>query len=368
MTISITAFTPWADNWFQDTLLATHLGTSPNAYSKRNPSDRLVFTTSDASAVIQGLVYDIPQNLSAYVDGVYYASVAFTGSFTNQLQTLTLPNDGHVHTIELEEEGVSITGIGSSGCNIQIIPYAAPANRVISYGDSIEVGYNVTGRFGLGWWQLCRRAEQSTFSLLNDSYAGACFWDDNRDGTHQDAWVASLAPAIDGTSKTILIVDRMTNDFGTAGTWNSTGYGAGLLATLTKLHTAYPTLQVYLKTCLLHGAGSFYPAGEAAVNTFGETVAAYRTAGAAAIAAANTALGTSFGVLDGTAMGLLSLSSDGLHPNNAGHATLAAWAVAHWFPLFNPAPPPPRPPPKLYQVTVGGKTLTAGGKVLQFSR
>lgn len=325
-TVSITAQTATLTGWIQDSLKYINHGTSPNAYVEHDVSARYELYTSDTTLAGFAVVYDIPSVLTIYVNGVKNQSFVFGGgtSTTKQAFSVTLPAGANKY-IEIEEEGVSITDIGSSGCNISLVPYYAPRRRVIIYGTSIDVGYGVSVTFSKGWVQLLRHALGGTYGIINNSAPGAAFNDNNLNSGATSAWVASLASRIDGTIETVLFDDRETNDYGGAsgGLWTASAYGAARTAAYVALHTAYPSLKIVHQTAITRTT----PA-EGTANTLGNTLADYR---AASIAAAS---GLSYvSNVSGTAITGVVLA-DGLHPADAGHATIAAYEEAnYWNPL-----------------------------------
>ncbi len=132
---------------------------------------------------------------------------------------------------------------------------------------------------------------------------------------------------VDGTVETIFYTDRQVNDYGgaTGNVWSAAAYGAACQSLYTKLRAAYPAIKVYQQSAIIRTT----PA-EGTPNVNGNSLAQYRAAGIAAVAAANAAAGATFCFnLDGT-VPTIALA-DGMHPSTAGHAAYSSYAVSNWF-------------------------------------
>lgn len=323
MSVQITAFTAVQDSWIHDTLTKTPAGIAPNDYKVHSFQARYLVQTSDTSITIQGVWPFYYNAITIWVNGAIFQR-AVPSIFTTK-QTMVISGLPYgAKTIEIVEEDASLTGIGSAGCNITLTPYYAPEKRIILYGTSIDVGLYASNT-NLGWSELVRHRMPVGYRISNNSYAGAAVFDNNSNQAAQDAFIASLASGYDGIQGTEFWLFRETNDYGGA-SWTAAAFKAAVTRLYTQLRASYPTIQVKTISALLRTS----PA-EGTPNALGESLAMFRAAGAAAGAAANSSARVAFcSDLSGTAMGQLT-TTDGLHPDTAGHDALASFAAANWF-------------------------------------
>ena len=237
---------------------------------------------------------------------------ALTSSTTgNQTWTVTLP--AGYKTVELISSAKGTgDGIGnflknvSFGSSTGVPVKVSTINRLFIDADSIGQGIGASVPVFEGWTALLR--DHWRGSVMVEGWAGRQLYDIAGDSTKRSNQVAYVT----AQNPSVYILDLMVNDWQQAN-WSASAFGTGLAAYLDALHTAAPSLKIYVKSAIV-------APNETSANSAGSTLPDYRSAEATVCSSR-----TWVTCVDGSVM--LTLSDlTGLHPHTRGHAKLeAAW-------------------------------------------
>jgi lysophospholipase L1-like esterase len=313
----------------------------PNDYHLWQP-DKGAFLGNPSPATSRRLVIDVPAGVtalqvravpfddvsiaspnfqvSAYVDGVFAGTLTYTGALgLATASTLTISNPGASHVVELEETA-SIVGVVGIGGTVSIRSATAPQVRVVFVGDSIPRGFT-TSAPDKAYPKLLRRSLPANYGVTSWAIPSKLFATDASSGPRITQSVARVAACCDGTVKNIIIPILGTNDYGIGNVLAAT-FQSQLDAWVVAMNASVPAAKILIGSLLCRSVESANGAGSTAPN--------YRTAQQAVVTAHSTFCtyfeqgGTAILPDTGT-----TYMTDGLHPNDTGHALLApAWRVA----------------------------------------
>ena len=190
-----------------------------------------------------------------------------------------------------------------------MLPNPSVARRLSVYSDSIGNGAlaDLTARHG--WIGLLRATYSGRISV--EGWGGKTLYEDS-------TVIAATAARLVGlcfSATTKEVWDECGYNDYSNGDWTSAAYGTAVAALYDAIHAADPSVRIYCQTQLITST-------EAATNSKGEAITAYRAAKAAA------AVGRSWvTVVDGTTL-MAAGQLSGVHPNTAGHAAIAAAIAA----------------------------------------
>ncbi len=356
-------YSPAIPAWFRDTpARMTLVTTGPDnfyfteAFPRVNvwlpPGAGTSFTVEAIYNPSQGITLDPQNNIgvrtSADPTGLtgltYNQTIASPPSpplNTRQQVTITLP--AGTRFVELTGNG-NITGL--SAASYYVDPAPTVQRQAVVGGDSIACG-NSASPVHLGMYQDAFRHGSrfdgvDIFAIsgyLLFAYQGA-----------ETALAATWSARMVGTVENVLINEMGTNDFG-RDFWNAADYQISLGRAYDAFHVTNPTTQIWHIQMGHRGT-------ETAQPVHLSTLADFYTANVAV--AATRPYVTLIPPLWSQAE-IVANSSDGLHPNTALHAIAGARLVALFpaIPVVPPTPPAPR------RITVQGRSVLAGGKLLR---
>lgn len=289
--------------------------------------------------------------IGIYVDGVAknpaYAPNNVDGTLTYISDAVDLTMSAGSKVIDLVEGGHSkpnntpeivtqITGFRiplAAMLSVTAAP-GAPTRRCVVYGDSISSG-DTASKPTLAWNVLMRTTYPGRVTTYSWGYRGLS--DDvgaDQSPTSVGPFDASVLAAVlvaacDATGPGAIneiILNCITNDYGlltsgNVGKCSAASYGARLAALADAIHALNPNIKIWIGNARKRVA----PASEAA-NFFGNTLSDYCTQ-CANVVTARAGWSTPPSLIDFYSE-TLSYAADGLHPDDAGHATDYAFVKA----------------------------------------
>lgn len=300
-----------SDSAFWDTRLFRVAGVAPNQSTTHDYQARLVFDTT-AEAITIGGERNPFSTLDVFVNGQSYANPTMSGTPTSAgVATVTLPPGQK--RLELQEALVNVTSV-MFDAPAYLVPPVAPAERAIFLGDSIVEGSEVSPMSG-AYVSLLRH--RGVFGgVYNLGVSGRKLLATMGTAAQQDALVTYLAPYIDGTDRNVLVIALGTNDYGLAtAAQTPAAYALAAAQGVTKIHSAYPSLELYFLTP--------WPRSVETVNAAGATLEDYRMSGMLSVGALGFV-----NVIDGNKVTLTTV--DGLHPDTAGNLVIADYLQTYF--------------------------------------
>lgn len=311
MVYSLSGFTTIVPAQFWDTATPALSGSAPNQYYRCDWFSRVVIQTSSTSLIVEAVplgsgAYD---EISLWVNGVYNQTLTFTGAInTKQQLTATLPAGDKI--VELVNDAF-LTGISAASYTIQLPPVAV-ASRLVEWGDSIGRGYYASpfgsshmpngirqsGRYG-GCTNLCNPGD----ALFNYEAAIPAL---------VTFILARFADCSAGTR--VLFLEMVTNDYG-LDQWSASSWAPVYASLLDQLHAADPALRILCNKGLARTDIGAQP-------VHGSTFADFQSG--VVTAASTRSWCQVLTVPSYTTADLV----DNVHPNNGGHAKIAAAVVA----------------------------------------
>lgn len=274
-----------------------------------------------ATAIDFTINSDIYSYYPAFAEvGIYLNGEPFTSILTNSSQKtrrLTFPAGTKQITIV---NGLQ-TSLGTTpirGTYLQRLDANAAMSRVLPtydstlvvYGDSIAVGADADIPTFHGW-VMRLRALRPDLNVCLEAWGFRSLDDDTKTTELRD----DLVDRIESYSPDYIYQAIGTNDFGISKASAATT-GTRYASLLTDLNAAAPSAQIYCQTPLSR-------TDENTPNTFGNTLANYRTAIASAVSGkAYCTLVNGPSIMTNTRM------PDGVHPDNAGQDLQAAFVAA----------------------------------------
>lgn len=272
------------------------------------------------------LQVELYTSIRSYYAGFAHLSVEAAGDWTiadstvdNAVNTalVTVPGSG-LRQVRISDQITSLilgTVRGTwlrrvtavDGSVLRVVPPPTVTARWVAYGDSIAAGQ---GDIGVsagreGWLPRVRQGEPG-LSVAIEAYGGRCLHDDYVGGafTALIARLVSLAADCTDPAQVTIYIAIGTNDFGLAKWSNVADFQTAYQTLLTAIRAALPSARIVCQTPIARtDVGS---------NGFGQTIAQYRTAVTAALAASGISNATS---LDGTTLVASGeLNADGVHP------------------------------------------------------
>lgn len=311
-------YDPLNFNYANDYLsIDSHYGFSAYCYSA------LDYDTAATSVVVdyynQGVIGGYV-SLGVYVNGVYHSEIAPPGAGANAATVSLPPGSKRVSIFNSAASGNG-AGVYAVQSNIRNITFNAPATSVAAptdllvYGDSVATGGHGSPLVQHAWPLLLRYQYGRDVAVYAES--GRSFKTDYDHVSYGSGFRDPFVETVRGYSPAALWMAMGVNDYGQAA-WNAVVFGIAYAATLDALHTALPSLHIYAQSPL-------NPAAGAAANAVGSTLQDYCNAIQAACvgrAWVTYVNGATIITSPGTEL------TDGVHPNNAGNATYAAFADA----------------------------------------
>lgn len=291
---------------------------APNAYAYSTLYYDTTATSVDVSYYCHGIISGYV-SLGVYVDGVYYSQITPSGSGAATATVSLPPGSKRVGIVNSAMSG-NTAGNYATGTQVAGVTFNAPADkyqypstgRVLVYGDSVSTGGHASPLIQNAWVMLLRGMTSTDISLYGES--GRAFKTDyDNTGTARSTFVN----IVQGYNPAVLWMAMGVNDYGQAN-WTASAFGTAYAATLDALHAALPSLQIYAQSPLnlLFGL---------VPNALGDTLQDYRDA--IQTACTGRAWVT---YVDGSTIitDTVTELTDGVHPNNAGNATYAAFVKA----------------------------------------
>ena len=263
-------------------------------------------------------------NPGLYIDGVWSTELAL--STQSGINAFAINLDGAAHTVEVWngfqnfKQGAfaySYSVTGGSG-TVTVNPVTVTPRMAVIYTDSIGCAGLANPLTQLGWVPRLRPLYPGRFAI--EGWGGRSVWTDS--GTLPDMQglgsmanvAARLVGAVSGATTREILIQIGYNDWGFNGTglWSATSYGAALTTLRNAIRALDASALIYLASPVLSGS-------EGIANSFGNTLADYRTQ--CATVASGQPLVT---FVDGTAlMTSAGIGGDAIHPTNTGHQAIA---------------------------------------------
>lgn len=302
----------------------------------RNSHTRVILRTNAPYVYAQAyakLGSGVQNGIGVKVNGVAQSPIVpASGGAQTDYKKITLSTSG-MQTVEFTTSmatDAGLTGNASgwylnfldailvpTGYFAEVIYPATPKNRIVFYGDSIPSGYGPTNPPLDGFPQHIRRGFHGS-SVFECASSAALFRDTKSPGAFPatDVQVSNLvnrlAKHFGGGSSGILYITIGVNDWvGTAsGTMSAANFEILAGQVLDGFHLQCPNVQVVWQSPLATST-------QANTNTFGDALAAYRTAISNACAVASRAKWATY--VDGTSIISAGTdTTDGTHPNDLG--------------------------------------------------
>lgn len=279
-------------------------------------------TSVDVTYICDALISGGYTSLGIYVDGAYYTQVTPSGAGTFTA-TVSLP-EGY--------KRVGILNSAATGNSAGVYPtqsrvtnvefnnsaqaYDFPTTgRILIYGDSVATGGHASPLVENAWPLKIRAQTGEDVCVYAES--GRSFKTDYDHASYGDAFRDTFVKTVEGYAPATLWMAMGVNDYNQAA-WTAAAFGTAYAATLDALHTALPSLQIYAQSPL-------NPAYGAVANAQGDTLQDYCDAIQTACtgrAWATYVDGSTIITDPGTEL------TDGVHPDNAGNATYAAFVIS----------------------------------------
>jgi len=302
-------------------------------YTYHNPFARLVVVTSATRGALEVhsslyAAYPTRTPISIRVNGAHYTTVNVDGDHRRYVP-FGLPSgrDKVVEFVMPGQDRTSTQGVLAfvQGVYVRRLmlndtwAYVTPStsNLLVVYGDSIAAGFMADIPSRDAWTVRWRQARGPSKALRVEAWGSRSLHEDASTAPLRAALVARLTA---GSPATIWLAIG-TNDYGQAGNWSAANFGTAYAALLDDLHAALPGAAIYCQTPLVRAS----PFTEAA-NSYGDTLGAYRTQIATAVAA-RTAYAT---LVDGTAILTSGQLYDGVHPSPAGHLAYQTYVTTNY--------------------------------------
>jgi lysophospholipase L1-like esterase len=239
---------------------------------------------------------EVTTSVSVYVAPTFPANYHPYGQYSGQATTL----------------GVIVP----QGSVFNIRPPPTTQSRIVILGDSKDVGLYAGNATTQGWPAILRQSFPS-ISILVESVSGLSLYATSQTTAIQQTGIAALAQ----TQPTAVLFALGRNDwYGTGeGTQSAADYQTMAGAWLDDFHAASPMTTIWAMSTTLESVLQ-----EAATNSFGSLLSAYRTA----MSAACSARSTWCNFIDGTTVTGWSQTTslaDGIHPNAIGSYQIATW-------------------------------------------
>lgn len=295
-------------------------GFAPNAFAYSTLYYDTTATSVDVSYYCHGIISGYV-SLVVYFDGGYYSQITPSGSGAATATVSLPPGSKRVGIVNSAMSGNAAgnyaigTQVAGVTFNAAATKYAYPtAGRMLVYGDSVATGGHGSPLVQHAWPLLLRYQYGRDVAVYAES--GRSFKTD-----YDNIWsVGSRGLFVDivkGYAPAKLWFAMGVNDYGQAA-WNAVVFGIAYAATLDALHAALPSLHIYAQSPL-------NPSYGATPNALGSTLQDYCDAIQAACVGrpwCTYVAGSSIITSPGTEL------TDGVHPNNAGNATYAAFVDA----------------------------------------
>lgn len=296
-------------------------GYAPNAFAYSTLYYDTAATSVDVSYYCHGVIANYV-SLGIYVDGVYHSQITPSGSGA-ATATVSLPAGSKRvaivnsamsgNTAGVYGTGTQVTGVAF---NAAAAKYAYPtAGGMLVYGDSVSTGGHASPLVQNAWVMRLRGMTTAGISLYGES--GRSFKTDYDNPGTVVGTRSSFVEIVKGYNPAKLWMAMGVNDYGQAN-WTASAFGTAYAATLDALHAALPSLQIYAQSPLNPAYGS-------TPNALGDTLQEYCDA----IQTACTGRGW-VTYVDGSTIitDTAGELTDGVHPNNTGNATYAAFVAA----------------------------------------
>jgi lysophospholipase L1-like esterase len=313
-----------------DNYAAGDAGAEAGGYFYALPYSRNVYTTTATSMDVSvfnntdGEGADA-RHLNVRVNGADYALVTPSDS-TGAVTTHTVALPVGQKTVEIWSGLQTIHGTTTVGTWLQKVTFNQPAEwkrpndktpRLVVYGDSIPIGGGSTVPVRDGWAMQLRDAYPGSLSLV--ASGGRSLVRDAPDAPTRAAFVARIA----AMQPDHFLSWIGTNSYGGPGFGEESAadFGTRLAAFFDELHAARPTMTIH--------AASMLPRTAETANTYGNTLAQYRTQ-VQTVCAARASYCT---FIDGTAVpGWVTGTdlADTVHPNNSGHTKIANYVMTFY--------------------------------------
>lgn len=286
-------------------------------YYVTSSQSSLTFNTSATSVTINSYnsVYSTDSSLATlgvYVDNSYNSQVLL-GASGYRNNSVTLPAGNKI--LKIVTSPLSRSGgppqpvLGSwpisIAANAKLSRMSVSnSNSLLIYGDSIAVGGNATNYYTDPWAMKIR--EIAPYPVALEAWGWRALNDDCSNSTDRAAFVSKIV----SRSPTKIWLAIGTNDFGLNRSSAAT-FQTNYAALLDDLKTALPSAIIYAQSPLIRG-------NEGSANTFGSTIANFRTA------ISNACVGKSnVTYIDGLPIlqvsDLAEAGAAALHPTTSGH-------------------------------------------------
>lgn len=267
--------------------------------------------------------------VGVYVDGVYSQELS---TVANGVTQFTVSLDGSAHDIDLVNSyrndivGAFAYSYTATGGTATVRGVATPATKWCLYTDSIGTGAYATIITKESYAaRLQNLLPLGAFSL--EGFGGRGLFTDNGPAANQyglggcgslQNLAARFAYHLRGATTKNVVMCIGVNDalYSGTGLWSSANFGAAMGTLLDAIHALDATIHVYLISPIITGE-------EATLNSFSETIAAYRAVLATAAAARTGFVTFTAGTNLMAVGGLSSGAGDGiLHPGSLGHQSI----------------------------------------------
>lgn len=299
-----------------------------------------LFTTSTSGAITlfcqqtTGMgpeITNLPE-LTVFIDGEYDQTIVVPVNGTpfpaQPISLVSARLDGSPRLVEIwngpavqsgvaSPSGTCLSGFQDPSGNTKIYPAVIPTSRIVTWGDSIVLGYGTSGGLYQGGFQLLRQAATA---------ARISFWATSGRTVHLERqFDATLAATIDAIvtllseviGQKLLYIEIGTNDWGASTYATPADWAADVVTVIQGVQTALPDVLVIWGAPIVRQ-------GETIPNGSGWTLPELRAQAAVSAAGIGVPFDDLSLPLDG--VGTVTLAevnaNDGTHPDNAGHAQL----------------------------------------------
>ena len=237
----------------------------------------------------------------------------FAGSGVSERKDLRIHAGLAVDSAGVKASSVLALYLPQSAGVPKVIP--AKARKVFVIGDSIAAGWTTTLPQRDSWGAILR--DSYNVELCLEAWGSRELADDEvlaATSSYASTGFAQVAARAAAFGATDIILALGVNDWLNA-TLTKTAYGTKLASYASALHSANPSAAIWALTPLSLGASYSAP------NVNGDTLADFRTQATSALTGS-----PSVTVLDGATIfpgSGAELNADAIHPNDAGHETIA---------------------------------------------
>ena len=311
---------------FWDSRASAYAGAEALGYFYALPYSRVIFTTAATSMDVEvyGNEPDVPgsaRQINVRVNGADFALPVPAAAAGVTTHTVSLPVGQK--TVEVWTPFQALFSGVVKGTWLRKVTFnqaaqvKTPSNKtphLVVYGDSISAGAGATETPRGAWPMLLRDAYPGSVAV--EAWGGRSLFQDAVDGTARALFVQRVVTQQPDAFFSLI----GTNDYGgtSAGEQSAADFGADYGALLDDLHTARPSMAVYVMSPI--------PRTTETANSFGNTLSQYRTQAQTVCAARSWCT-----FIDGSAVTGFNTGTDlydVVHPNDSGHTKVANYVKA----------------------------------------